>query len=58
MPETIKPKQKPLFQQNIPFYKAKFFKIFLIISFIIIVSVTVFLIFGLDYSAQTLEKTI
>ncbi|MBS3162584.1 hypothetical protein J4467_01550 [Candidatus Woesearchaeota archaeon] len=58
MPEMIKPKQKPLFQQKVPFYKAKWFKVIILVSFIIIVSVAIFLIFGMDYSAQTLEKTI
>jgi hypothetical protein len=55
---TITPKLKPLFKQKTPFYKTRTFKIVMFASFIIVVAVAVFFILGVDYSAQTLEKTI
>ncbi len=58
MSTTITPNLKPLFKEKTPFYKNKIFKIIILVSFIVIISIAIFFILGIDYSAQTLEKTI
>lgn len=57
MPTTITPKLKPLFKAKTPFYKTKTFKIIILSSFIVIIAIVIFLILGIDYGAQTLEKS-